>query len=132
MRSGPQGEGDADPEPDPLCRAIRALIQGFEGRQRTRKVLIEALIANGLSQELARPVDAAMRDILKAHEPAGEEGETPLSPVTAYVLTRAIVGTLRAALMEQSAFLGTPEFEDELVRLARGLLDPKGPTPSGA
>ncbi|MDR2881937.1 MAG: hypothetical protein LBV29_08595 [Azoarcus sp.] len=45
-----------------------------------------------------------------------------MKPVTAYVLTRAVIGTLRAAVMEQTAFLGKPEFEDELVKLVHGVL----------
>lgn len=106
-----------------LRLAIRALIEGFHGRQRTRKALIEALIANGLSEELTRPVDEAMQDIL-SNAPRLPDGTIPeVRPVTAFVATRAIVGTLRAAIMEESSFIGSPEFEDELVRLAHTLLD---------
>jgi AcrR family transcriptional regulator len=103
---------------DPVRAAIRALINGFKGRQRTRKVLIEVLFANGLADELTLPVDNAMRELLAAQA----QGVTAMKPVTAYVLTRAVIGTLRAALMEQSAYLGKPEFEDELVKLVRALM----------
>ena len=107
---------------DPLRITVRALIKGFHGRHRTRKLLIEALIVNGLTEELARPVDKAMNDILAAQAQGTNAVMPEMTPITAYVLTRAIVGTLRAALMEESAFFGTPEFEDELVKLAHGLL----------
>lgn len=45
-----------------------------------------------------------------------------MKPVAAYVLIRTVIGTLRAALMAQSAYLGTPEFGDELVMLVHLLL----------
>ncbi|MEY8827225.1 TetR/AcrR family transcriptional regulator [Sedimentitalea sp. XS_ASV28] len=106
---------------DPLRESIRALIQGFQGRLRTRKALIEALIANGLTDELTRPVDLAMGEIL-TNRPQSAAGAQELRPVTVYVLTRAIVGAIRSAVMEESPHLGTQEFEDELVRLAHGLL----------
>jgi AcrR family transcriptional regulator len=44
------------------------------------------------------------------------------SPVTLFVVTRAILGTIRSASLERSPLLGLPEFEDELVRLAWRML----------
>ncbi len=43
----------------------------------------------------------------------------PLSPIAAFVLTRAVQGAMRAAVMEDADFLHSQEFEDELVRLGR-------------
>lgn len=105
-----------------LRRAVRALIEGFRGRQRARKSLIEALIANGLSDELTRPVDEVMRAILSKAPRSADETMPEVRPMTAFVATRAIVGTLRAAIVEDSPFIGTSEFEDELVKLAKALL----------
>ena len=102
---------DAPPGEEAMRDAVRSLIQGFGGRQRARKLLIEALVANGLAGELARPVDAAMQAIA-AHQ--------TLAPVEIYVMTRAMIGAIRAAVMEQSPFLNSREFEDELVRLIGG------------
>ncbi|MFD1796980.1 TetR/AcrR family transcriptional regulator [Paracoccus aurantiacus] len=117
VAAGVSGAEQVDEAVDPLRRGIQALLQGFHGRPRSRKALIEALIANGLSDELARPVDRVMPDILSAQAKTGE-----LKPITAYVLTRAIIGAARAALMEESAYFGTKEFEDELVRMTQVLL----------
>lgn len=111
------GAEQVDEAVDPLRRGIQALLRGFHGGPRSRKALIEALIANGLSDELARPVDRVMQDILSTQAEPVE-----LKPVTAYVLTRAIIGAARAALMEESAYFGTKEFEDELVRMAQAFL----------
>lgn len=46
----------------------------------------------------------------------------PLTPTRAYVLTRAVMGALRAALMENAKVLDEKDFEDELVRLALAYL----------
>lgn len=107
---------------DPVRAGIRALLNGFKGRQRARKALIEGLIANGLVNELTLPVDNVMQSILSAQTQRSNTEIPTIKPVTAYVLTRAIIGTLRAALMEQSNYLGKPEFEDELVRLVQVFL----------
>lgn len=39
-----------------------------------------------------------------------------------FVLTRAVMGVIRSASLEESPLLGTRQFEDELVRLAWGML----------
>ncbi len=41
---------------------------------------------------------------------------------TIFVLTRAVMGTIRSASLENSPLLGTKEFEDELVRMVWGML----------
>ncbi len=42
-----------------------------------------------------------------------------------YCLTRALVGVIRAAVFEASAFLGSSALKDELVRLTRGYITPR-------
>ena len=44
------------------------------------------------------------------------------SPATLFVVTRAVIGVIRSASIEDSPLLGSPEFEDELVRLAWAML----------
>jgi len=39
-----------------------------------------------------------------------------------YVLTRAVMGAIRSASLEGSAMLDAPEFKDEMVKLAWGML----------
>ena len=46
----------------------------------------------------------------------------PPSPTQVFVLTRALMGTVRAAVLEDSALLGTPAFEEELTRVCWALL----------
>ena len=96
---------------------VRALLKAFGGRQRARKALIEALVANGLSDELAKPIDHVVRTILGQKPQSQGEHFKTLTPVALYVMTRAVIGTIRSAVMEQSDYLGTDAFEDELVKL---------------
>jgi hypothetical protein len=44
-------------------------------------------------------------------------GYRPMTPAAAFVLTRAFMGAIRAAVLENSPYLETQEFEDELVHL---------------
>jgi AcrR family transcriptional regulator len=44
------------------------------------------------------------------------------SPATLFVVTRAVMGVIRSASIEDSPLLGSPEFEEELVRLAWAML----------
>ncbi|MDM0033273.1 TetR/AcrR family transcriptional regulator [Variovorax sp. J22P271] len=51
----------------------------------------------------------------------------PPTPAQAFVLTRALMGTVRAAVLEDSPVLGTREFEAELVRMCWALLAAESP-----
>lgn len=96
---------------------VRSLLKAFGGRQRMRKFLIEALIANGLADELTRPVEEAVQTILSQNSRSQGEHFKALTPIGLYVMSRAVIGTVRSAVMEQSPYLNTAEFEDELVKL---------------
>lgn len=111
---------DVGGEPERI--AVRALINGFAGRHRARRILLEILLAEGGGAELAKPVEE-IAQILGAtgDSPVLAHGK-PLTPVSLFVLTRAVIGVIREATTEGSAFLGTPELEDELVRLIQGYL----------
>ena len=94
---------------------IRTFVQAFEGRTRARRVAVAALLAHADPVELAAAHPAATASFVDA------EGQ-PLSRVAAFVLTRAVHGAMRAAVMEGADFLTSREFEDELVRLGRSYL----------
>ena len=44
------------------------------------------------------------------------------TPAMMFVATRAVLGVIRSASLEDSPLLGTPEFEDELVRMVLGVI----------
>jgi AcrR family transcriptional regulator len=103
---------------------VHGLLKAFGGRQRTRKLLIESLIANGLSDELARPVEAVVQALLV--QPGGNR-MLHITPVRIFVMTRAVIGAIRAAVMEQSPWLNHPAFEDELVALINDIVSRQNP-----
>lgn len=115
---------DARPFEDTIRDAVRTLVKGFGGRQRARKLLIEALVAHGLAGELTRPVDDAMQAIVA--QQTRTRGGGAMAPVEVYVMTRALIGAIRAAVMEQSSYLNTREFEDAMVRLMCAYVAPAG------
>lgn len=100
--------------------AIRALIDASGKRHRARRAAIETLIAEGLGDELAGPI-TAIADVVAANS-GPLLGLERMSPVSLFVLTRAIQGVVSAGLREESPFFRSPEFEDELVRLTRAYL----------
>ena len=102
----------ADRTPEQRVRAaVRALLDAFRGRLRARKAVVQAILAQGLAIELMGPAAAFV-----ARHPT--EAMPRLSPEQAFVLSRALMGTVRAAVMEEQPFLRSAAFEDELVRLA--------------
>lgn len=60
------------------------------------------------------------------------DGGRELNESEAFVLTRAVLGALRAAVLEETPLLKTAAFEDALVRLILGFLNGPGVLMSGA
>ena len=106
-----------DPEPERV--AIRTLISLYERRRTVRRAAVDALVAQGLGHERANSVRLVADVIAERSERLLPGRRKLLSTTAIFVLTRAVNGALRAVLEEDSALLGTPEFEDELVRLVR-------------
>ena len=94
---------------------IRAFLHAFSDRTEARRLAVTALYATNDPRDLLggyESVQGAFRDA---------DGQ-PLSRVTAFVLSRAVQGAMRAAVLEGADFLLSQEFEDELVRLGRAYL----------
>ncbi|WP_184720623.1 TetR/AcrR family transcriptional regulator [Caulobacter sp.] len=94
---------------------IRAFVQAFAGRNRARRIAASAMLAQADHAELAARFSAAEEGIVDA------QGR-PLTRVQAFVLSRAVHGAMRAAVLEGADFLQSQDFEDELVRLGRAYL----------
>ena len=108
--------GDGDTSLEGRVRAtVRAIINAFGGRQRARKAVVQAILAQGLGIETMGPIAAFI-----ARQP--QTMRTPLTPEQVFVLSRAVMGTIRAAVLEEQPFFKSRTFEDELVRLALGYL----------
>ncbi|HTQ13851.1 MAG TPA: TetR/AcrR family transcriptional regulator [Rhizomicrobium sp.] len=97
--------------------AIRATIRGFGGRQRLRRILLETMIAQGHSAELAQPVERIAQHLVGNE--IGEAGTSMrrLRPESLYVLTRAVIGVIRASVMEGNTKFSQQLLENELTDL---------------
>ena len=98
---------------------VRAILDAFRGRQRVRKALVQAIFAQGIGTELMMPVAAFT---IASGEGARQEGAPALSREQAFVLSRALMGAIRAAVLEDQPFFKSRAFEDELVRLVLAYL----------
>lgn len=112
----------SDVRGEPERVAVRALINGFAGRHRARRILLEILLAEGGSAELAKPVEEIAKMLGATGDSTVLAHGKPLTPTSLFVLTRAVIGVIHEATSEGSAFLGAPELKDELVRLIQGYL----------
>ena len=116
---------DANPQSgEALVRdIIAALLAGMRPRRRRRRLItLGAAMRIQSSEDIAATIDAVGLLIASAAARYPQEIARPLTPVRAYVLTRAVMGALRAALTENAKVLDEPEFEEELVRLALAYL----------
>ena len=90
---------------------VRAIINAFHGRQRARKAVVQAVLVQGALIEMMAPVAAFL----------AAESEFPrrggLGREQMFVLSRALMGVIRAAVLEEQSFFKNRAFEDELVRL---------------
>jgi AcrR family transcriptional regulator len=109
-------------EPDPLRRAIRALVKGYGRRSKVRRILMETLFASGGSEEMARPVYEIAELVLKHRGQLLPDSTEMPSHIGLFIVTRAIDGVIRTATYEAVPFLESREFEDELLRLVKGYL----------
>ena len=112
-----QGKVDAATAPPGLSadRAmIRAFLNAFDGRGAARRAAVRAQLAVSDPKALAAGFDRL--------PPARTADGASLTPVQQFVLSRAVHGAMRAAVLEDAPFLQSREFEDELVRLGRAYL----------
>lgn len=117
----------------------RSVAQGADPERIIReriRILIEAFGAGGPFKRsmirLAWRMDhhenimQAMREGAEHIAVALAQIESPAlrapNAATMFVLTRAVMGVIRSASLEESPLLGTRQFEDELVSLAWGML----------
>ena len=100
---------------DRLRHTVRAIIHAFRGRLRVRKAVVQVILAQGTGVEMLAPVAAFLAQHSQTVLPA-------LSREQIFVLSRSLLGTIRAAVLEEQPFFRSRAFEDELVRLAASYL----------
>lgn len=113
-------QGKAEDPVSATQRAMRAMIRGFGGRRRLRGVLLATMVTQGLSSELTGPVEMIAEFLRQQEMPIDGADLIGMPPERVYVLTRAIVGVIRAWAMEDAAQVSAQTLELELTELARG------------
>ena len=107
-----RGESAA-PLEERVRAVVRAIVNAFHGRQRARKAVVQAVLAQGMAIEMVAPVAAFIADA----ESSPQRGIARLTREQQFVLSRALMGAIRAAVIEEAPFFKSRAFEDELVRL---------------
>lgn len=111
--------GDTDAQRERVRAVVRIILNVFDGRHRARRVLIDMALQGGHRQELERPL-SQLTTLLTGSAGAGTA--KALSDTDAFVLTRAVAGALRAALIQNPRLLKQHDFEEALVALIVGFL----------
>lgn len=86
---------------------VRAIVNAFHGRLRARRAVVQAVISQTGGQAFYAPVAA----FIAANRLA------TIEPHQTFVLSRAFLGAIRAAVLEDPSLLKSRSFEDEVVRL---------------
>jgi AcrR family transcriptional regulator len=113
-------QADAEAPATATQRAIRAMTRGFGGRRRLRGALLGTMIAQGHSAELARSVEMIGEFLRRQEAPIDGADLTGILPERLYVLSRAVVGVIRAWAMEGGGQVSPQTLEIELTELVRG------------
>ena len=93
---------------------VRAFVGAFEGRARARRIAMGIWFETTPAEALASRFAAFIQTL--------NQTQGTLEPISAFVLTRAMHGALRSAVLEGVDFLHDRAFEDELVSLSRAYL----------
>jgi len=101
---------------------VRILIGSFARRGRVRKRFAISMTRLAIARGDQTRLDQIAGLIIGAWRDASARAGRDLDDSEVYVLTRAVLGTLRATVLEDSPRLKTRAFEDALVRLILGFL----------
>jgi AcrR family transcriptional regulator len=93
---------------------VRAFIGAFQGRARARRIAMGLWFQTTPAEVLAGRYEVFIQTLNQTHG--------PLEPIQAFVLTRAMHGAMRSAVLEGVDFFHDKAFEDELVSLSRAYL----------
>jgi AcrR family transcriptional regulator len=117
-------QGERDPSVEGRVRAmVQAMVNAFGGRHRARKAVTQAILAQGLGTEMMDPIVAFLSAARTRTGPGPQPLIAALSPEQVFVLSRALMATIRHAVMEEQPFLRSRAFEDEIVRLIVAYLE---------
>jgi AcrR family transcriptional regulator len=96
---------------DALRQSLRRLIWVMADKPRARRAMVKAAIAGEAARSLGAAIDRTAELLPR---------QRGYSRLDAFVTTRAVVGVVRAAVLEGYPGLLKPAFEEALLRLVRG------------
>lgn len=105
-----------------LTEFIQALIIAFGTGRRLKRTLVKIAWRLDHTEPIIHSLNLMAGQIAATLQQIKDPELRPPTAAGMYVLTRAVMGVIRSASMEDSALLGTAEFENELVGLAWGML----------
>ena len=110
-------------EPQQVLRAfVRLYLQSFADPEPARRSLARLAWRSAHPEATVHSLREAAERIALHLQRLRHPALRPPTPTQAFVLTRALMGTVRAAVLEDSPVLGSATFEDELVTLCWLLL----------
>jgi AcrR family transcriptional regulator len=117
-----QGVAQQLPAQDIVRLFIQSLIKSFASGRRIKRSLVKAAFRLDHTEPIVRSLNAMAEDIAASLLTLRDPQLRAPGEITLYVLTRAVMGVIRSASMEDYRKLGSQEFEDEIVRLTWGIL----------
>lgn len=102
---------------DSVRSIVKIILGVFSGRFRARKIIIRAVMVNMNIKPFIEAQNEIVQCIADEMQQINHADLRPVTAASTYVMSRALLGTIRAAIMEENSLLGTKEFEDELVKL---------------
>ena len=119
---------DLDPEePEAALRAaLRHFLQAFQSRQKLRRQIILTLLPAMPDALRGQMVDAVLGEAMNILRDRCAGKFRQLGPTARFVLTRSVMGVVRAAVVEGTIDLRDPALESELVTLMLGFLAIRG------
>ncbi|AQS63889.1 Nucleoid occlusion factor SlmA [Rhizobium rhizogenes] len=102
-------------------QVVRILIESFTRHSRMRKSFTLIIMRLATARGVPTRLDSVAGLIVETWRNS-VDNDAVLTETEVFILTRAVLGALRAAILEETNLLGTAAFEDALVRLIMGFL----------
>ena len=113
---------ESDEKTDRLRLLIHILLNAFDGRHQVRKILLDIALTQqgmkGLDQSVIQ-ITSLLNSPMAAHF---FKGMPPLTEMDIFVLSSAVTGVIRSALVKDIDMLSQQELEDKIVALIRSYI----------
>lgn len=108
----------------PMRRVVRAVLQGFGGVDPALRPLVRLAWRQDADGHIVREMRLVADRLALRLQPWAAARALEAPPEQVYIATRAILGAIRFASLDNSPLLDSPAFESGLTRLALALLQP--------